>query len=65
MSTKTSTVETPLLAVSVTQFGTGSPVVYLHDVLFDLVRWESPLPRVLDLLSASRSIVRARFAGIQ
>ena len=63
MSTKTSTVETPLLAVSVTQFGTGSPVVYLHDVLFDLVRSESPLPRVLDLLSASHSIYAPALPG--
>jgi pimeloyl-ACP methyl ester carboxylesterase len=58
-----STVETPLLAVSLAQFGAGEPVVYLHDVFFDLVTSDGALPKVLDLLSASHAIYAPALPG--
>ncbi len=60
-----STVETPLLAVSVAEFGNGSPVVYLHDVLFDLVTSDGAVPRVLDLMSASHSVYAPALPGFR
>ena len=60
-----SLVATPLLEVSVAQLGTGSPVVYLHDVLFDLVTPEGDVPRVVDLLSGSHTVYAPALPGFR
>ena len=60
-----SLVATPLLEVSVAQLGTGSPVVYLHDVLFDLVTPEGDVPQVIDLLSGSHTVYAPALPGFR
>ena len=59
------TIETPLLTVSVERFGTGSPVVYLHDVLFDQVTSERDVPRFLTLLSTAHEVYAPALPGFR
>jgi pimeloyl-ACP methyl ester carboxylesterase len=60
-----STIDTPLLPVSVAQFGSGAPVVYLHDVLFDQVTSAGEAPEFLNLLSKNHEIYAPALPGFQ
>ena len=60
-----STVPTPLLPVSVAAFGEGPPVVYLHDVLFDLVPLDGELPPFLASLSNGHEIYAPALPGFR
>jgi pimeloyl-ACP methyl ester carboxylesterase len=62
---KTSTIETPLLPVSVAQFGSGSPLLYLHDVLFDQATSEDTLPKFLSILANSHEVYAPSLPGFQ
>ncbi len=65
MSAKTSKVETPLLSVSLATVGTGSPVVYLHDVLFDHVTPSGDVPHLIEVLSGSHTVYAPALPGFQ
>jgi pimeloyl-ACP methyl ester carboxylesterase len=56
-----STVQTPVMEVSIAQLGEGTPLVYLHDVLFDLVTAEGVAPELLETLARSHSVIAPAF----
>jgi len=58
-------VPTPLLPFSVATFGEGPDVVYLHDVLFDLVSPDGEVPQFLDLLAAEHTVHAVALPGFR
>ena len=60
-----SAVETPTMEVSIAQLGQGTPLVYLHDVLFDLVAADGEAPPLLDALARSHSVVAPALPGFR
>ena len=63
MSTQISAVATRTMPVPVAQFGTGSPLLYLHDVLFDLVTPDGEVPEFVELLGASHTVYAPALPG--
>jgi pimeloyl-ACP methyl ester carboxylesterase len=59
------TVSTPLMNVSVARLGAGTPLLYLHDVLFDLVTADGVAPKVLGLLADRREVVAPALPGFR
>jgi len=60
-----SSVETPAMDVSIARLGEGTPLVYLHDVLFDLVTPEGDAPPLLDTLARSYEVVAPALPGFR
>ena len=56
---------TPTMEVSVAQLGSGPPLVYLHDVLFDLVTADGDAPVLLEVLSGSHRVVAPALPGFR
>jgi pimeloyl-ACP methyl ester carboxylesterase len=65
MSAQISVVETPLLAASVATLGSGSPVLYLHDVLLDHVTPSGDAPRFLEVLAGSHTVYAPALPGFR
>lgn len=65
MNAPLTTVATPLLPVSVATIGQGPPVVYLHDVLFDLVSADGEVPQFLEALSTNHTIYAPALPGFR
>ena len=57
MSAQMSTASTPMMEVSIARLGDGEPLVYLHDVLFDLVSSDGEAPVLLETLARSYGVV--------
>ena len=57
--------ETPAMDVSVAELGQGTPVLYLHDVLFDLVGVDGQAPRFLENLAKSHRIFAPALPGFR
>lgn len=65
MTAEMSVISTPLLPVSVAKLGSGTPVVYLHDVHFDLVAADGEPPRIVDLLSLTHTVYAPALPGFR
>lgn len=56
---------TPSLEVSVARLGAGNPLLYLHDVLFDLVGADGTAPELLQLLARSNEVIAPALPGFR
>ncbi len=66
MITATATVvSTPQLEVSVAEAGAGEHLVYLHDVLFDVVDASEELPAIVRLLASERHVIAPTLPGFR
>jgi pimeloyl-ACP methyl ester carboxylesterase len=65
MSALLSDIATPLMSVSTARLGAGTPILYLHDVLFDLVDAEGEVPAIIDLLSTSHTVYAPALPGFR
>jgi pimeloyl-ACP methyl ester carboxylesterase len=65
MTTEMSVVTTPSMEVSVARLGSGKPMLYLHDVLFDLVSTDGNAPVFIDGLAESFSVVAPALPGFR
>lgn len=65
MIAEMSVVATPLLPVSVAKLGSGSSLVYLHDVHFDLVSAAGEPPRFVELLAQSHAVYAPALPGFR
>jgi pimeloyl-ACP methyl ester carboxylesterase len=57
--------EAPSMSVSVAELGNGTPILYLHDVLFDLVSADGEAPKLLELLGESHKVVAPALPGFR
>lgn len=60
-----SAVQTPTMEVSVARLGAGEPLVYLHDVLFDLVSPDGEAPALVEALAGSFSVIAPALPGFR
>ena len=65
MSAQMSTASTPMMEVSIARLGDGEPLVYLHDVLFDLVSSDGVPPVLLETLARSFGGVAPALPGFR
>lgn len=65
MIAEMSEVRTPAMKVSVAELGSGVPLVYLHDVLFDLVAVDGDAPVLLELLAGSHRVFAPALPGFR
>jgi pimeloyl-ACP methyl ester carboxylesterase len=54
-----------MMDVSIARLGDGEPLVYLHDVLFDLVSSDGEAPVLLEALAPSYSVVAPALPGFR
>ena len=65
MNAEMSTVTTPLLDVSLATLGQGTPLLYLHDVHFDLVDADGQPPRIVELLAEAHTVYAPALPGFR
>jgi pimeloyl-ACP methyl ester carboxylesterase len=65
MSAVLAAVGTPSMDVSVARIGKGRPILYLHDVLFDLIAADGTVPRALGLLADEREVIAPALPGFR
>ena len=52
------------IETTVAQLGQGSPVLYLHDVLFDLVSDDGAVPRVVERMADHHLVIAPSQASV-
>ena len=65
MTANMTVVATPSMDVSVAELGSGSTVVYLHDVFFDLVTADGLAPQFLEQVAASHQVLAPALPGFR
>jgi pimeloyl-ACP methyl ester carboxylesterase len=61
----TQTLQTPLLTATVTTAGSGPPILYLHDILFDHINQNGDLPPFLQALTQTHTLHAPALPGFR